>query len=70
MKHLQNKTRIFEEKTTWGKKEYFCEYIDDIDFSKITPITQVQAICFLPSGEFVVYEDVNGKYGLPGGTID
>ncbi len=69
MKYL-NSTKIFEEKTTWGDKEYFCEYIDDFDFSNIAPITQVQALCFLSTGEFVVYEDTNDKCGLPGGTVE
>lgn len=62
--------KIFEEKTTWKDKEYLCEYIDGLDFSQIAPVTQVQALCFLPTGEFVAYEDINGECGLPGGTIE
>ena len=62
--------KIFEEKTTWGDEEFFCEYIDDLDFSKIKPITQAQALCFTSDGEFVIYEDTQGNYGLPGGSVE
>ena len=67
---MGSKEKIFEERTYWGDKEYFCEYIDDNDFSKISPITQVQALCLLPTGKFVIYKDKGGKYGLPGGTVE
>lgn len=62
--------KLFEEKMFWKDKEYFCEYIDEQDFSNISPITQVQALCFLSTGEFVIYEDKDGNYGLPGGTVE
>jgi ADP-ribose pyrophosphatase YjhB (NUDIX family) len=67
---MNSKEKIFEERTYWENKEYFCEYIDDNDFSKISPITQVQALCLLPTGEFVIYKDKSGKCGLPGGTVE
>lgn len=70
MNRIISQEKIFEEKTLWQDKEYFCEYIDSQDFSKIKPITQVQALCFLPTGEFVIFEDKNRKYGLPGGTVE
>ncbi|MBU2578584.1 NUDIX domain-containing protein [Patescibacteria group bacterium] len=67
---MQNEVKIFEEKIIWNKKEFFCEYIDGLDFSNIKPITQVQALCFLPNRTFVIFEDINGNYGLPGGSIE
>lgn len=70
MSNSNKLNKIFEEKTIWKNKEYICEYIDSLDFSKIAPITQVQALCFLPTGDFVVYKDTDGKCGLPGGTVE
>lgn len=62
--------KIFEEQTTWGDEKFFCEYIDDLDFSKIEPVTQVQALCFTSNRKFVIYEDIHGNYGLPGGSVE
>lgn len=67
---MLKKTIFFEEKIIWDKREFFCEYIDNQDFSHIKPITQVQALCFLPNKTFVIFEDIKGKYGLPGGSVE
>lgn len=66
----ENRKKIFEEMVSWQESEYLCEYFDAQNFSKIAPITQVQALCMLATGEFVVYKDTNGNYGLPGGTVE
>lgn len=69
MKQEKNKI-LLKENIVWKGKKYFCEYIDSIDFKNIKPISQVQALCVLPNNKFVVYKDVNGNYGLPGGSIE
>lgn len=62
--------KVFEETIEWGEKKYFCEYYNEKDFSNLAPITQVQAICMIRDGRFVIYEDKNGKFGLPGGSVE
>lgn len=61
---------IFKEKLEWKGREYITEYIDSVDFEKVGPITQVQAICFDKQGDFVIYEGPNKFFGLPGGTVE
>lgn len=62
--------KMYEEITKWGDETFFCEYIKDTDFSNLTPITQVQALCFTKDGNFVIFEDSKGRFGLPGGTVE
>lgn len=63
---------LLEEKTLWGDKEYLCEYLNDIDFEKYAPITQVQALCIDENNrdEYVIFENINHEFGLPGGTVE
>ena len=62
--------KVFTEKMIWEGEEYFSEFFDGRDFSGLSPITQVQALCFLPNGQFVIFEDNKGRFGLPGGSVE
>ncbi len=47
---------IFTERSDWKGTEYISELYDATDFSTLSPITQVQAVCF---------SDENHKVNLP-----
>jgi len=60
---------VYTEIMEWEGDTYISELVDAIDFDALSPTTQVQAVCF-HSNKVVVYEDTDGNYGLPGGTIE
>lgn len=62
--------KLYEEVVVWQGKEYLTEYFADPDFNSISPITQVQALATLSSGDFVIYQNKSGQYGLPGGSVE
>jgi 8-oxo-dGTP pyrophosphatase MutT (NUDIX family) len=62
--------KISQETVSWKDKKFICEYYDGKDFSSISPITQVQALCITHDGNFVIYRDREGHYGLPGGSVE
>jgi len=68
--NINNEDIIFTEETTWGSNRYQIDYLEVIDFSGFSPITQVQALCFNEPGSLTIYKDTKGCYGLPGGTVE
>ncbi|MBN2101209.1 NUDIX domain-containing protein [Candidatus Dojkabacteria bacterium] len=60
---------ILVEESDWKGVPYVTEIYDSIDFDVLSPVTQVQAVCFLNKKEVVLYEHVDGYYGLPGGHV-
>ncbi len=61
---------LFKEKGEWEGISYKLELFS-LDNHKILPsIDQVQAVCFLNSGKIVFYENIEGWFGNPGGTIE
>ncbi|MFB6212328.1 MAG: NUDIX hydrolase [Candidatus Magasanikbacteria bacterium] len=68
---MKNKNLIHTQNVEWEGDKYTVELYDSTDFSSLSPITQVQAICFLRgSDKVVLYKDKNDNYGLPGGSIE
>ncbi len=65
---------LLQEIFDWKGVDHLCEYIKKADqnYSNLSPITQVQAICTVKGqvDSFVVYKDVDGNYGLPGGSVE
>lgn len=61
---------IYQEEQYWKGQKYVTEYVDSIHFESIHPITQVQALCLDENGRYVIYQDRDGNYGLPGGTVE
>ena len=59
---------ITTKRVSWKENKFICEFHADKDFSKISPITQVQALCRSKDGKYVIYKDREGNYGLPGGS--
>jgi ADP-ribose pyrophosphatase YjhB (NUDIX family) len=64
---------IFVEKSKWNDRDYVGEIFEigeEFQLSSITPITQIQSICFANENEIVIYKHVGDYFGLPGGTIE
>ena len=51
----------------WYGKKVRLELFDDTDYSKLKPIRQIQAVCFLDDNHLVLYKSGRGNYGFPGG---
>jgi len=51
----------------WFGKRIRLELFDSVDFRKLNPITQVQAISFIDKDHLVLYKSGKGNYGCPGG---
>lgn len=61
---------IFTEKSTWKDKVYINELYLSTDTDSLDPVTQVQAVCLTEDDQVVLYEHVDGWFGLPGGKVE
>lgn len=60
---------IFTGREEWKGRFYVSELYGPADVSKISPITQVQAVCFIDDKHIVLNQYAYGWLGLPGGHI-
>ena len=61
---------IFSEQADWQGRGYSVELFECQKIPDVSPIKQVQAICFAEENKIVLYEHVDQWFGLPGGTIE
>lgn len=61
---------IYSEETFWKDKSLTLEIYGDTNFDRLSPVTQVQAVCFDEQDNVILYEHIEGWVGLPGGTIE
>ncbi len=67
---MQNEKPLFREKGKWKGGDYEMELHTLDDHCNLSSIQQVQAVCFLNSKEIVLYENIEGWFGNPGGTLE
>ena len=67
---MGNKKVLFSEKGDWGGNDYELELHLLHDHCNLSSIQQVQAVCFLNEKEIVFYENIEGWFGNPGGTVE
>lgn len=60
----------YVEEIDWKGTQYVLEFFKIHDFSKIAPKTQAAGICFTDDDNVVLYKNIEGYFGLPGGTIE
>lgn len=66
-----NQKPIHTQEVMWKGDKFIAELYDSTDFSNLSKITQVQAVCFVKgSDNIVIYKDKDGNYGLPGGSVE
>ena len=63
------KRPIFVEKSLWKGTPFIAEVYDSQDFKGLSPVIQVQAVCFVGKNKAVLFEHVDGYFSLPGGHI-
>ncbi len=62
---------LFKDNQDWKGTLFTNElYEYDENVKLLMPVTQVQAVCFIKSGEVVLYKYIDGWYGLPGGKVE
>lgn len=54
----------------WFGKKIKLELFTDTNFENLSPISQVQAVCFVGKNKIVLYRNKRGGYGCPGGGIE
>ena len=61
---------IHREELNWKGTVYDVELYEADEFDTLAPVTQVQAVLFVTKDQIVIYKDIDGYYGLPGGSIE
>lgn len=66
-----NNDLIHTQEVVWKGNKFIVELYDSTNFSDLSKVTQVQAVCFAEnSNEVVIYKDKDGNFGLPGGSVE
>lgn len=61
---------IYVERTEWDGEVFINELYETSVIPDVSPVTQVQAVCFTEDGEIVLYKHIDGWFGLPGGKVE
>lgn len=62
---------LLKEISDWKGVSFTSELFDYNESTELlSPVTQVQAVCFIKSGEIILYKHIDGYYGLPGGKVE
>ena len=65
-----NSNPIFKDEIDWKGNIHILELFDSTNFSGLSPIKQVQAVCFDGNDNIVLYKHSDNYFGLPGGTVE
>lgn len=61
---------IFIERSDWKGEIFINEIYTYTEELNLSPITQVQAVCFTEDDQVVLYKHIDGYFGLPGGKVE
>ena len=63
-------TLLYKGELLWKGKIFLADLYESDDYSHLSPLVQVQAVCFLSKNEVVLFEHIDGYFSLPGGHIE
>ena len=67
---MSQPVKLFTGHSEWKGKPYITELYSSDDCLTVSPITQVQAVCFTDPNHIVFYKNIEGFLGNPGGGVE
>ena len=61
---------LLVERSDWKGEIFINEIYNYSEDLNLSPVTQVQAVCFDENGQIVLYKHIDGYFGLPGGKVE